>query len=55
MYQNESLYSKYKRAELWLRSDMSRLMELFKVAVPTSVALEKAQKEIKELKHEVEK
>ena len=43
----------YKSEQLWLRSDISRLLKIFDVATPTSVSLEKAQSEIKQLKYEL--
>ena len=52
LYLGKSLESKYKREELWLRSDVTRLQQLFNVATPTSVALEQAQFEIQQLKYE---
>ena len=39
-YMGETLDSKYKGEQLWLRSDLSRLLSLFDVGVPQSVALE---------------
>ena len=39
-YMGEPLLGRFKRDELWLRSDLSRLLELFKVGIPANVALE---------------
>ena len=52
IYKGESLENKYKREQLWLRSDISRLLHIFDVGTPTSVALEQAELEIKKLKYE---
>ena len=51
-YMGEPLSSKYKKEELWLRSDLSRLLTLFKVAIPTNVALEEANEELDKLNFE---
>lgn len=51
-YQNEPLAAKYKRDELWLRSDLSRLTQIFNVGIPSDIKLERATSEITKLKHE---
>ena len=54
-YMGESLKSKYRRPELWLRSDLSRLLELFNVAIPAQIDLYGIEREFAELKHEYHK
>ena len=46
IYMGQPLAAKYNREELWLRSDLSRLLELFKVGIPTNIKLEHALDEI---------
>ena len=39
-FQGESLTTKYSLEELWLRSDVVRLTNIFKIATPDKVELE---------------
>lgn len=54
-YLGEPLRDRYKREELWLRSDLARLLQVFSVAVPATVALEQADYEVRQLRHENDK
>lgn len=38
-YQGQTLEQRYNREELWLRSDVSRLLELFEIATPCKITV----------------